>query len=77
MDGLIGTVDSVLKGECQLSGVAPLRLDCMVYCSNSCAGGKGDEKVKVQDYVSFKYDGKVKEAAILYLINVLIMLSAF
>ena len=46
----------------------------MVYCSNSCAGGKGDEKVKVQYYVTFKYDGKVKEAAILYLI---IMLSTF
>ena len=30
VDGLIGTIDSVLKGECQLSGVAPLRLDCIV-----------------------------------------------
>ena len=77
VDGLIGTVDSVLKGECQLSGMAPLRLDCMVYCSNLCAGGKGDEKVKVQDYVTFKYDGKVKEATILYLIILLIMLSPF
>ena len=45
VDGLIGTIDSVLKGgECQLSGVAPLRLDCMVYCSNLCAGGKGMRK---------------------------------
>ena len=60
VDGLIGTVDSILKGEeCQLMGVAPLRLDCMVYCSNSCAGRRGDEKVKVQDYVTFMYDGKV------------------
>ena len=49
----------------------------MVYCSNSCASGKGDEKVKVQDDVTFKYDSKVKEATILYLINLLIMLSAF
>ena len=62
VDGLIGTVDSILKGEeCQLMGVAPLRLDCrpMVYCSNSCTGRRGDEKVKVQDYVTFMYDGKV------------------
>ena len=75
VDGLIGTVVSVFKGgECQLSGVAPLRLDCMVYCSNSCACEKGDEKLKLQDDVTFKYDGKVKEAAILYLIILLIML---
>ena len=65
VDGLIGTVDSVLKGEeCQLMGVAPLRLDCMVYCSNSCAGRREGEKVKVQDYVTFKYDGKVNKATI-------------
>ena len=24
-----------------------------------CAGRRGDEKVKVQDYVTFMYDGKV------------------
>ena len=48
VDGLIGTVDSVLKGgECQLCGVAPVRLDCMVFCSSSCADGKGDEKVNM------------------------------
>ena len=46
----------------------------MVFCSNSCACEKGDEKVKVQDYVTIKYDGKVKEAAILHLIILLIML---
>ena len=38
---------------------------------------KRDEKVKVQDDVTFKYDGKVKEAAILCLIILLIMLSPF
>lgn len=45
MDGLIDTVDSVLKeDECQLMGVAPLRLDCMVYCNNSSAGRRGMRK---------------------------------
>ena len=36
----------------------------MDYCSNSCAGSRGGEKVKVQDYVTFKYDGKVNKATI-------------